>query len=170
MIREVEGKTASGVINRGVWDLRHVPPPASSAGRGGGGGGEEGGGGEAGGGEAGGGGRGGGRGNRPVDLPIPMHDIGLRGPYVSPGTYKVTLDVDGDTTSRTFEVRADPGVQVTLAQHKAREAFLLDVQAQQVKVERMAADLRARWRRIFARAAPRLRARTRRGSWGSSVG
>ena len=28
------------------------------------------------------------------DLPIPTHDIGSRGPYVSPGTYKVTLDVD----------------------------------------------------------------------------
>jgi len=147
VIREVEGKTARGVINRSVWDLRHVPPPASAAGRGGGGGeeGGGGGGGEPGGGEAGaGGGRGGGRGNRPPDLPIPMHDIGLRGPYVAPGTYKVTLDVDGDTTSRTFEVRADPGVQVTAAQHKARESFLLDVQAQQIKVEQMVTDLRTR--------------------------
>lgn len=129
VIRTVAGKTATGVIERSVWDLRHEPPPATP-GRGGGGG-EEG------------GDEGGGRGGRPA-LPIPMHEIGNRGPYVSPGTYTVTLDVDGDTTSRKLEVRADPGLTLTVAQHKAREAFLLDVQAQQVKVEQLAADIRAR--------------------------
>jgi len=131
VIRTVDGKTAADVINRSVWDLRHEPPPATP-GRGGG---EEGGGGGE---EA-----TGGRGGRPA-LPIPMHEIGNRGPYVSPGTYSVTLDVDGDTTSRTFEVRGDPALPVTVAQHKARETFLLDVQAQQVKVEQMAATLRQR--------------------------
>ena len=131
VIRTVAGRTANGVIERSVWDLRHEPPPATP-GRGGGEGGE-GGGDEA----------AGGRGGRPA-LPIPMHEIGNRGPYVSPGTYTVTLDVDGDTTSRKFEVRADPGLTLTVAQHKAREAFLLDVQAQQVKVEQLANDLRAR--------------------------
>jgi photosystem II stability/assembly factor-like uncharacterized protein len=129
VIRTIAGKTATGVVERSVWDLRHEPPPATP-GRGGGGG-------EEGGDEA-----GGGRG-RPA-LPIPMHEIGNRGPYVSPGTYTVTLDVDGDTTSRKFTVRADPELKVTLAQHKAREAFLLDVQAQQVKVEQIAADVHAR--------------------------
>jgi hypothetical protein len=63
---------------------------------------------------------------------------------VAPGTYVVTLDVDGDTTSRTFEVRADPALTYTLAQHRAREAFLLDVQATQVRVEQVVTDLRAR--------------------------
>src|ERR1019366_5233133 len=104
VIREVEGPTSAGLIHRAVWDLRHAPPPAG-AGAGGFGGGEEGGGG--------GGGAGGGRGGRgagarggdvaPVQLPVPVHDIGNRGPYVSPGTFKVTLDVDGDTVTRTFE-------------------------------------------------------------------
>jgi photosystem II stability/assembly factor-like uncharacterized protein len=139
VIRTIAGKAATGVIDRSVWDLRHEPPPATP-GRGGGGEGGEGGGDEA----------AGGRGGRPA-LPIPMHEIGNRGPYVSPGTYTVTLDVDGDTTSRKFEVRADPELNVTLAQHKAREAFLLDVQAQQVKVEQLATDLRAR--RIGAKGA-----------------
>jgi photosystem II stability/assembly factor-like uncharacterized protein len=128
VVRTIAGKTATGVIERSVWDLRHEPPPATP-GRGGGG--------DDGGDEA------GGRGGRPA-LPIPMHEIGNRGPYVSPGTYTVTLDVDGDTTSRKLEVRADPALTLTLAQHKAREAFLLDVQAQQVKVEQLAAEIRAR--------------------------
>jgi hypothetical protein len=132
VIRTIAGKTATGVIDRSVWDLRHEPPPATP-GRGGGGEGGEGGGDEA----------VGGRGGRPA-LPIPMHEIGNRGPYVSPGSYTVTLDVDGDTTSRKFEVRADPGLTLTLSQHKAREAFLLDVQAQQVRVEQLATELRAR--------------------------
>src|SRR5262249_44743198 len=143
------------VIQRAVWDLRHMPPPAST-GAGNFGGGEEGGGGggaapdTTGGGRGGrGGGRGAGGGGRGraealVQLPIPPHDIGLRGPYVAPSTFKVTLDVDGDTTSRTFEVRGDPGSSVTALQHKAREAFLLDVQATQIKVENVVNDLRVR--------------------------
>src|SRR5207249_2357142 len=109
VIREIAGSTSPGVIHRTSWDLRYAPPPAAS-GAGAFGGGEEG---------------GGGGGGAPTGkvLPIPAHDIGLRGPFVSPGAYRVTLDVDGDTASRTFEVRSDPALQVTLAQHKAREAF-----------------------------------------------
>ena len=61
-----------------------------------------------------------------VQLPIPSHDIGPRGPHVAPGTFKVTLEVDGVAgESRTFEVRADPASAVTLAQHKARETFVV---------------------------------------------
>src|SRR5262249_42870426 len=44
VIREIDGSAKPGVIQRAVWDLRHVPPPAS-AGAGNFGGGEEGGGG-----------------------------------------------------------------------------------------------------------------------------
>jgi photosystem II stability/assembly factor-like uncharacterized protein len=150
VIREVAGANKTGVINRAVWDMRHIPPPAT--GRGGGAGGEEGG-------EGGGGG---GRGNALPDLPIPMHDIGNRGPYVSPGTYKVTLDVDGDTTSRSFQVRADPTVRVTTAQHKARETFLLDVQAQQFKVEQLVAELRAKRAGVTGADSTRLVALERR--------
>jgi len=142
VIRELAGSTSPGVLHRVSWDLRHAPPPASAGA--GGFGGEEGGGGppEAG---AAGGGRGGrGRAEAVVQLPIPTHDIGLRGPYVAPGTFTVTLNADGDTTSRMFEVRADPASNVTLAQQKSREAFLVDVQSLQLQTEQRAADLRTR--------------------------
>jgi photosystem II stability/assembly factor-like uncharacterized protein len=174
VIREIDGPTKAGVIQRAVWDLRHMPPPAST-GAGNFGGGEEGGGGGGaapdttaggrggrggGGGGAGGGGRG--RAEALVQLPIPPHDIGLRGPYVAPGTFKVTLDVDGDTTSRTFEVRGDPGSKVTLLQHKAREAFLLDVQAMQIKIEDMVNALRTQRASATPEQATKLQALERR--------
>ena len=54
----------------------------------------------------------------------------------------MTLDVDGDTASRTFEVRADPGLTLTIAQHKERERFLVEVQDLQVRVEERAAAIR----------------------------
>ena len=131
VVREINGRTAAGVIVRSAWDLRHAPPPATV---GTGGGGEEG------------GGEGAGvrRNEGEVQLPIPSHDIGIRGPFVSPGRYTVTLDVDGDTTSRPLEVRLDPALTYTQAEERAREAFLLDVQATQVAVEQLASDLRAR--------------------------
>jgi hypothetical protein len=140
VIRELNGPTSPNALHRVSWDLRHAPPPASAGA--GGFGGEEGGGPP----EA---GAGGGRGGRAraeavVQLPVPPHDIGLRGPYVAPGTYTVTLNVDGDTTSRTFEVRGDPAGIATLAQQKAREAFLVDVQNLQTQTEQRAADIRSR--------------------------
>ena len=137
VIREVSGSATPGVIHRAVWDLRHVPPPTSAVG---GGGGEEGGGPP-----EGGGGRGGAAAvvDRRPNLPIPTHDIGNRGPYVSPGKFTVTLDVDGDTVSRSFDVRADPLGNVTLAQQKARESFLMDVQSLQERTERVVQDIRS---------------------------
>jgi photosystem II stability/assembly factor-like uncharacterized protein len=134
VIRELAGPADAGVIHRVNWDLRYPVPPGT--GRGGGGEGEEGGGGRFGPGN-----------EKPgaVALPVPSHDIGPRGPHVAPGTFKVTLDVDGVTTeSRTFEVRADPASTLTLTQHKAREAFTVEVMALQTKVEAMAVDLRKR--------------------------
>ncbi len=174
VIREIPAPTSSGMLHRVTWDLRHVPPPAT-AGGGGFGGGEEGGGGGGGGGApeaGGGGGRGGGRGagaprgDAPIQLPIPTHDIGNRGPYVAPGMFKVTLNVDGDTTTRSFEVRGDPGLTVTLAQHRAREAFLLDVQATQVQIEQRIVDLRARRAAASGADAERFQALERRLSAG----
>src|SRR5204862_6259591 len=114
--RELPGPASAGVIHRVNWDLRFPVPPGT--GRGGGGGGEEGGG-------------GGGPGTEKpgvIQLPIPSHEIGPRGPHVAPGTFKVTLEVDGVATeSRTFEVRGDPASTITLTQHKAREAFEIEV-------------------------------------------
>jgi hypothetical protein len=79
-----------------------------------------------------------------IQLPVPSHDIGPRGPHIAPGTFKVTLEVDGVAgESRTFEVRGDPASAVTLTQHKAREAFVVEVMELQTKIEKMAEDLRA---------------------------
>src|SRR5262249_44943397 len=71
-------------------------------------------------------------------------------------------DVDGDTTSRTFEVRGDPGSKVTLLQHKAREAFLLDVQATQIKIEDMVNALRTQRASATPEQATKLQALERR--------
>ncbi len=77
-----------------------------------------------------------------VQLPIPSHDIGTRGPLVAPGTFKVTLEVDGVAAgSQTFDVRADPMSNVTPAQHKMREAFVMEVMDLQARVDAMAKDL-----------------------------
>jgi photosystem II stability/assembly factor-like uncharacterized protein len=157
VIREIKGSGAAGVLQRASWDLRHVPPPATPGG--GGFGGEEGGGPPP---DAAAGGRGGAPRDTRPNLPIPPHDIGNRGPYVAPGTFKVTLTVDGDTTSRTFEVRGDPQSKATLAEQKAREAFLLDVQAMQEQVEKLAADIRTKRLATTGDEATRLQALERR--------
>jgi hypothetical protein len=57
----------------------------------------------------------------------------------------VTLEVDGVAgESRTFEVRADPASAVTLTQHKAREAFVVEVMELQAKTEAVGTELRTR--------------------------
>ena len=145
VIRELTGPLAAGIVHRVNWDLRY--PPAAGGFAGFGGGGEE----------SGGpppaapvapvapGGQGGGRANAPrVALPVPAHNIGARGFYVSPGTYTVTMEVDGEKSTRTFDVRADPTMMETLADHQAREAFLLDVQDVQTKLEVPTATFRTR--------------------------
>ncbi len=54
--------------------------------------------------------------------------VGPRGPFVSPGTYAVTLEADGERSVRELEVRGDPRMpMLTPADYQAREAFLLDV-------------------------------------------
>src|SRR5205823_4756990 len=134
VIREVAGPGDPGVVHRVNWDLRYPVPPGT--GRGGGGGGEEGG--------------GGGFGPGPqkpgvIALPVPAHEIGARGPHVAPGAFKVTLEVDGVAgESRTFVVRPDPASSITLTQHKAREAFVVEVMELQARNEALAAALRTR--------------------------
>ena len=132
------------------------------AGRGGGGGGEEGGG-------------GGGPTQKPGSSSCRYRrTTSVRAdPHVAPGTFKVTLEVDGVAgESRTFEVRADPASTVTLTQHKAREAFVVEVMDLLARVETIAADLRTRracgdWRRSGAAAGARAAAgrRGRRTRW-----
>ena len=169
VVREVNGTNYAGVIQRAVWDLRWPPAPPGLGGRGGGGG-EEGGGGAmdpdqpAGGGRAGGGGaggRGGGRGNV-VQLPIPSRDIGNRGVQVSPGMYTVTLKVDGDSATRSFEVRGDPQSNLTVLQYKARETFLLDVQETAVKIAAAVTALRTKRQQATPEEATKIQALERR--------
>jgi photosystem II stability/assembly factor-like uncharacterized protein len=147
MIRAIDAPADAGAIHRVNWDLR-FPLPPGGLGRGGGGG-EEGGG-------------GGGPGSEKpgvLQLPVPSHDIGPRAPHVAPGTFKVTLEVDGVAAeSRTFEVRPDPASTITLTQHKAREAFVVEVLDLLARVETLAADLRTRRTAASGEAATRLQA------------
>ena len=94
-----------------------------------------------------------------IQLPIPAHDIATRGPLVAPGTFKVTLEVDGVATeSKMFEVRADPASNVTLLQHKAREAFVMEVMDLVAKVDALAAGVRTRAAAATGDEATRLQA------------
>jgi photosystem II stability/assembly factor-like uncharacterized protein len=157
VIRELTGSGDAGVIHRVNWDLRYPAPPG--AGRGGGG--EEG------------GGSGGPGSEKPgvIQLPVPSHDIGPRGPHIAPGAFTVTLEVDGvGGESRTFDVRADPASSITLADHHAREAFELEVMALQEKVEALATDLRAQRAGASASNATRLQALERRLVGGGARG
>jgi hypothetical protein len=147
VVRDVTGPGEAGVIHRVNWDLRH-PVPAGTA-RGGGGG-EEGGGGNFGPGT-----------QKPgvIQLPVPSHEIGPRGAHVAPGTFKVTLEVDGvPGESRSFDVRADPSSSVTLTQHKAREAFVVDVMELQARVEALGTELRKRREAATGDEAAKLQA------------
>ena len=149
LVREIAAPGAAGVVHRVNWDLRF--PLAAGGGRAGGfgGGGEEGGGG---------GGPGAPRAGV-IQLPIPSHDIGPRGPHIAPGTFKVTLEVDGVVAeSRTFEVRADPAAPQTLAEHKAREAFVVEVMQLQAHVDTLATALTARRAAATGEEATRLQA------------
>jgi hypothetical protein len=49
------------------------------------------------------------------------------GPWVSPGTYTVTLEARGATFTQTVEVRGDPLLSVTQAMYEEREAYLLQL-------------------------------------------
>jgi hypothetical protein len=160
VVRALDAPSTAGAIHRVNWDLRYPVPVG--LGRGGGGG-EEGGG-------------GGGPGSQKpgvVQLPVPSHEIGNRGPHVAPGTFKVTLEVDGTAAgSQTFDVRADPASNVTLAQHKAREAFSVEVMDLLAKVETLSKDLAARRQAATGAEATRLQGLEQRlvGSGGGRGG
>jgi hypothetical protein len=56
-----------------------------------------------------------------------------RGHFVSPGSYTVTLEARGTTSSTTVVVRGDPEMPLTQAQYEDREAFLSGIQALQAE-------------------------------------
>ena len=126
VVRTLTGPGAAGVVNRVNWDLRHQAPPAGGAG-----GGEEGGVRDA--------------------LPRPPRDIGDRGPFVSPGVYTVTVEADGQRDQRPVTVRPDPMLPLTTAQHREREAFLLDVSDAQRAVSALTERMAALRRQLAAR-------------------
>jgi photosystem II stability/assembly factor-like uncharacterized protein len=106
---------ATAGLQRTSWDLRHEPPPAERNAEG-----EE---------------------EEPTALPIPPRSIGERGPFVAPGTYTLRLEGDGVKAEGRVSVIADPKLPITIAQHREREAFLLQTLALQREVFAFGADL-----------------------------
>jgi photosystem II stability/assembly factor-like uncharacterized protein len=152
VIREITGPGTANLVQRVNWDLRY-PPPVGGGGRGNveGDDAEE----SQGQGQGGRGGRGaGGR----TPLPIPMHNIGARGIHVSPGTYTVTMDVDGEKSTRSFTVRGDPMFMVTDLEHKARETFLVDVMETQARLQTQTTAFQAKRTAATGAEADRLNA------------
>ncbi len=60
--------------------------------------------------------------------------VAVRGPFVSPGSYTLTLDVDGRQMSQTVQVLGDPQMNLTAAQWRAREEFLVAVNRAQQRL------------------------------------
>jgi len=110
-VRRLEVARSPGVIHRVTWDLRHEPPPSL------GGGGTE---------------------QASQALPRLAQPVGPRGPYVSPGTYTVTLEADGARSSQQVVVKGDPMMPITDAQYREREAFLVSVLELQRRVVELA--------------------------------
>ena len=155
VVRTLSGPGDAGAIHRVNWDLRHavlsatgmtmpnvtMEGAAGRGGRGGGRGGRGGGGGGGGGGEE---GMAGGRGNDPYPYEVPR-SLGARGAFVSPGTYTVTLQAGDAKATETIRVNADPLLAITVAQHKEREGFQLemtDMLAEIVSMSQQLANVR----------------------------
>ncbi len=119
---KVKGKTDAGV-NILLWDLRVEPLPAPRPQPGGPGGG-------------GGGGFFGG---------------GLNGPYLLPGTYQVTLKVDGkDVAAQSFEVMGDPEINITAEDRRAQFDAAMELHRMQKTVNEAAESVAALNDRIRA--------------------
>ncbi len=101
VVRRLNVPGYGGVIHRVTWDLRHASPPSP-----GGGGGEE---------------------EGVQALPRLAQTVTARGPFVSPGTYTVTLEAGGARSSQQVVVKGDPLMPITDAQYREREVFLVGV-------------------------------------------
>lgn len=103
VVRTLDVSPEPGIVHRVVWNLRHDPPPSD---------------------------------DQPRDyqleaLPLPPHETGARGPFVSPGIYTVTLETGTARSSQRIRVEGDPKLPLTQAQAETREAFLVEVLALQ---------------------------------------
>lgn len=105
LVRTLAGDPSAGVIHRVTWDLRHESPPSQA--------------------------------DDPDAaqaraLPRPPRPTAPTGPWVSPGTYTVTLTTGGTSVSRPVVVEGDPGMpSLTDAQYRERERFLVRLLAVQ---------------------------------------
>ena len=70
--------------------------------------------------------------------------IGPSGPWVSPGTYSVTLEARGATSTQTVAVRGDPLLSITQAMYEEREAYLLELLALERRIDEARPDLQCR--------------------------
>jgi photosystem II stability/assembly factor-like uncharacterized protein len=61
----------------------------------------------------------------PWDHPQLPRPVETRGPFVSPGSYTVTLEANGASSTTDVEVRGDPEMPITQAQYEERETFLV---------------------------------------------
>jgi hypothetical protein len=68
--------------------------------------------------------------------------IDTKGPWVSPGTFTVTLDARGATSTQSVEVRGDPLLSITQAMYEERETYLLELLALERRIEEARPDLR----------------------------
>jgi len=101
LIREYEVPSGEG-LHRVNWDLRHVASLDAGAER-----------------------------WRGFSGEVLHRELGDRGHFVSPGTYTLTLEARGTTSTTTVVVRGDPEMPLPQAQYEEREAFLSGVQALQ---------------------------------------
>jgi hypothetical protein len=68
--------------------------------------------------------------------------IETKGPWVSLGTYTVTLEARGATFTQTVEVRGDPLLSLTQAMYEEREAYLLELLALERRIDEARPNLR----------------------------
>lgn len=92
----------------------------------------------------------GGRGNDPYPYPVPR-SLGPRGAFVSPGSYTVTLQAGDAKATETIRVNADPLLTLTVAQHKEREAFQLDMADMLAEIVAMSQQLASQRRDLTTR-------------------
>ena len=73
-----------------------------------------------------------------VDTSVLPRPDGERGPFVSPGVYRVALEARGTRSTTTLTVRADPELDLTDAHYRAREAFLVGLLEMRRQIRREA--------------------------------
>lgn len=108
VVRRLGGPSSTGSIHRLTWDLTHPAPPTEEDDE------DE-------------GDEESGVVQPDTILPEMEYPPELRGPFVQPGTYTVTLNAGDVEATESFAVRGDPAIDMTAQEWEARESFLLDL-------------------------------------------